>query len=123
MPRETKTLQELLSKYLKHLEISHYSIKTLTNRRKYIGYFLDWCGTQEPVYELPNQIDPEVFEHYKAYLYRYLKADGTPLTQSTQAAFLSAVKNFFSWLVKKNHLIYNPASELVLPRVDKRLPG
>ena len=28
----------------------------------------------------------------------------------------------FSWLVKNNHLLSNPASDLELPRLDKRLP-
>ena len=36
--------------------------------------------------------------------------------------FLSGIKNFFKWLVKKQYLIYNPASELELPRVNKYLP-
>ncbi|MGC1508944.1 tyrosine-type recombinase/integrase [Ketobacter sp.] len=31
------------------------------------------------------------------------------------------VKAFFKWLTKENHILYNPASELELPRLGKRL--
>lgn len=33
-----------------------------------------------------------------------------------------AVRAFFRWLAKNNHILYNPASELELPRVERRLP-
>lgn len=32
------------------------------------------------------------------------------------------VKAFFKWLTKENYLLYNPASEMELPRVHRRLP-
>ena len=32
------------------------------------------------------------------------------------------MKAFFKYLAKANHILYNPASELDMPRVEKRLP-
>jgi integrase/recombinase XerD len=33
-----------------------------------------------------------------------------------------AIRVWFKWLAKENHLLYNPASELELPKLEKRLP-
>ena len=32
------------------------------------------------------------------------------------------IRAFFKWLARQNHLLYNPASELELPRLEHRLP-
>jgi len=41
---------------------------------------------------------------------------------STQHRRLAAVKAFFKWLTRHHHLLFNPASELELPRPPERLP-
>ena len=41
---------------------------------------------------------------------------------ASQGHRLSAVKAFFKWLTQQNHILYNPASDLELPRIHKRLP-
>jgi integrase/recombinase XerD len=35
---------------------------------------------------------------------------------------LSSLKSFFKWLTEENYLLYNPASELKLPKPPKKLP-
>jgi integrase/recombinase XerD len=35
---------------------------------------------------------------------------------------LHAIKGFFRWLTRQNYILHNPASELILPRLDARLP-
>lgn len=37
-------------------------------------------------------------------------------------ARLGVIKDFFRWLTKQNVILHNPASELELPRMEKRLP-
>lgn len=32
------------------------------------------------------------------------------------------MRSFFRWLVKQNYLLSNPASEIELPKLEKRLP-
>ncbi|MCV5126830.1 tyrosine-type recombinase/integrase, partial [Escherichia coli] len=36
---------------------------------------------------------------------------------------LSAVKNFFRWLLKRHVILYSPAEMLTLPKEEKRLPA
>ena len=45
-----------------------------------------------------------------------------PLSISTQRQRLGTVKDYFKWLTKHNHILANPASELELPKKQKRLP-
>jgi integrase/recombinase XerD len=59
---------------------------------------------------------------YQSHLFHHKKRDGRPMTVGTQKAMLSAVKGFFSWLTKESHVLYNPASDLEMPRREYRLP-
>jgi integrase/recombinase XerD len=47
---------------------------------------------------------------------------GKPLSFSSQIARLVPVRGFFKWLTRQNVLLWNPASEIELPRAEKRLP-
>ena len=69
-----------------------------------------------------SDLTKPILERYQRHLYYYRKPDGKPLTLGTQHSLLAPIKTFFKWLAQENHLLYNPASELVLPRQPKRLP-
>ena len=58
----------------------------------------------------------------RRHLWRWRKQNGKPLGISTQRSRLSTLKDYFAWLTKQNLLTANPASELELPRQEKRLP-
>ncbi|HBI9742937.1 TPA: tyrosine-type recombinase/integrase, partial [Escherichia coli] len=51
------------------------------------------------------------------------KADGNTLAVGGQLSRLSAVKNFFRWLLKRHVILYSPAEMLTLPKEEKRLPA
>ena len=55
-------------------------------------------------------------------MWRYIRPNGKRLSWSTQRGRLSILKHWFSWLTKQNVIIHNPASEIELPRMEKRLP-
>ncbi len=63
-----------------------------------------------------------MLERYQLHLFYYCKPNGQPLTFRTQASRLVPVKAFFKWLTRSHVIFYNPASELALPRAEKRLP-
>jgi integrase/recombinase XerD len=70
----------------------------------------------------PNEITKPILERYQRYLYNYRKENGEPMTIRSQHARVVPLRAFFKWLCRQNHLLYNPASELELPRLEKRLP-
>ena len=65
---------------------------------------------------------PPCLERWQRHLFLYRKANGEPLTTRSQIAHTQPLKAFFRWLARENHILYNPASELELPRIDRRLP-
>ena len=50
------------------------------------------------------------------------KPNGEPLSFRSQNAQLLPVRAFFKWAVRNDHVGSNPASDLELPKVEKRLP-
>jgi integrase/recombinase XerD len=102
------------------MRVKNYSEATIKNRETYLGYFVTWCD--ERGLTRPSEITRAILERYQRYLYYYRKKDGHPLSFRSQHTRLTSVRSFFSWLAKHHHILYNPASELDLPRLEKRLP-
>ena len=63
-----------------------------------------------------------MLESYQRYLYYYRQKNGEPLTFRTQYARLVPVRAWFRWMVRNNHILHNPASDLDMPKLEKRLP-
>jgi len=61
-------------------------------------------------------------ERFQRHLYHYRKPDGQPLCISSQSHKLTALRGWFSHLVRQGVLEHSPAAELQLPREEKRLP-
>lgn len=99
----------------------HYSAHTVKNRRIELGYFIDWC--EERSITRPDEVTRALLERYRQHVFHYRRKDtGTPLSFQTQHKRLISVRMFFQWLTKQYHLLFNPASELELPRTEQRLP-
>ncbi len=100
--------------------VAGYSADTVRARRIAIRRFIGWC--HERGVGDPREVTKPMIERYQRHLYYYRKADGAPLTASSQHQCLTPLKTFFKWLARENHTLYNPASELQLPKVPKHLP-
>ena len=56
-----------------------------------------------------------MLERYQRYLFHYRKKNGEPMSFRSQHALLVAVRQWFRWMTRQNHIMHNPASELELP--------
>jgi len=83
--------------------------------------FLLWAAERE--LRDPAAITKPILESYQRHLWRWRKANGKPLGVSTQRDRLGTMKDYFAWLAKQNTIAANPASEIELPRGEKRLPA
>ncbi len=110
----------LREQYLEAMQVKNFSERTLENRRRYIGYFIGW--SEQRGLTKPSEITKPILERYQRFLFLYRKTNGDPLTFRTQFGYLVALRSWFKWLAKSNHLLYNPASELELPKLEQRLP-
>jgi integrase/recombinase XerD len=107
-------------RYLEWLRVHNYAAPTVQNRESYLGAFVAWCIERGLM--TPKEVTKPILERYQRSLYQHRKANGAPLTFRAQHARLIPVRAFFKWCAKQNYLLYNPASELELPRLEHRLP-
>jgi len=69
-----------------------------------------------------RQITRGVVLNYQSHLYHYRKADGAALAVGTQKQWMLCLSAFFSYLTREGLVLYNPASDIELPRKTFRLP-
>jgi len=102
--------------------MQNYSVITIENRKRYLGYFAIWALENKA--EDLQTISRELLDNYKKYLFEVKKKkNGLSLGVYGQWSRLEPLRSFFSWMAKKYYILYNPASELDLPRLGQTLPG
>ncbi|MGH6693576.1 MAG: site-specific tyrosine recombinase XerC [Gammaproteobacteria bacterium] len=97
-----------------------YSTHTAKTRDIAVGYFIRWAD--ERGIRKPQDITRAILERYQRHLYHYRKPDGAPLSFASQVSRLEPLRAFFKWLARERHILYNPASELEIPRQPRQLP-
>jgi integrase/recombinase XerD len=110
-----------MERFLGALAVRNYSGATITDRRHGLSTFILWC--HERGLERPQEVTKPVLERYQRHLYYHRKPNGEPLSFRTQAQRMIPIRAWFKWLARENHILSNPASELELPRPEKRLPA
>jgi integrase/recombinase XerD len=109
-----------IGQYAQWLKVNHFSEVTAESRASYLKYLVRWCA--ERGITRPSEVTKLVLERYQAHLYRHRKRSGEPLSLASHHNHLTSIKGLFRWLARQNHLLSNPASELVLPKMSRRLP-
>jgi len=119
-PAHPEGLASAALAYLEWMRVKNYSERTVENRELYLAYFIDWC--EERGLNRPSEITKPILERYQRTLYYYRKKDGRPLSFRSQNARLVPVRAYFKFLARQNLILYNPAADLDLPRIEHRLP-
>ncbi|MCB1307419.1 MAG: site-specific tyrosine recombinase XerC [Leptospiraceae bacterium] len=114
------TIVELANRYFEWLEERAFSKNTINNRQNYLSYFLAWLA-ERGIYE-PAEVTRPIIERYQRYMYHYRKKDGNALSFRSQSMRLVAIRMYFKWLAQQHYILHNPASEIILPKYEKRLP-
>lgn len=119
-PTDPDGLFCFMQRFIAHLEIKHYTDATLWNNERYIRDFIEWCDAR--ALRRPGDITKAIIQRYQRFLYLYRKADGQPLSIYSQRGKLGPLKGWFKWMSRENYILYNPTSEIELPRIPHRLP-
>jgi integrase/recombinase XerD len=109
-----------IAQYTEWLKVNYFSEATAFSREKYLKGLVIWCADRGMT--RPSEVTKLALERYQSHLYHYRKKNGEPLTLTSQRNHLTSIKGLFRWLARQNHILYNPASELLMPRLSKRLP-
>lgn len=99
---------------------TRYSAHTLTGIDSAIRRFIAWCD--ERGLQQPTEITRPIIERYQRHLFYTRKVDGEPISLTAQISYVQALRGWFRYLARDNHIPYNPTADLVLPRRPKRLP-
>jgi integrase/recombinase XerD len=109
-----------VEEYLLWMRVHNYASTTISCRRRYLSYFTRFC--QQHDVQAAELVSFALLQSYQRSLFEHRKRDGEPLTVATQAQRLIPICHFFSWLRRGGQLTTNPASDLLMPRPDRRLP-
>ncbi len=101
-------------------QVAGYSPSTIGHQRFAIARFIAWCD--ERGLSRPQDITRPILERYQRAVYHHRKHNGQPLGVTSQLNLLLPLQAWFKWLTRQNHLLYNPAADLDLPRKPKTLP-
>ena len=113
-------MQNLISRFFEWMGVKGYSPETIIGWRLLLKYFSSWCEERE-ITE-PQDVTRPLLERYQRYLYHYKSKKGKRLSVNTRHVRMIPIRAFFKWLAKSNYILYNPASELELPKLEYRLP-
>ena len=114
------SLYHQMQPFLQWMLEKNYSVNTVANRELYLCYFIRWCD--ERGLTRPTEITRPILERYQRHLFLHRKKDGQPLSNRSQSTRIVPIRAWFKWLTKTNKLLYNPAADLDLPRMEQRLP-
>jgi integrase/recombinase XerD len=118
--RDPDSLYQHLLRYLAHLTERNYSPWTVSQLHSHLRDFIVWGESQGVT--RPQHIDRPKLETYQRYLAAYRQKNGKPLCADNHHLRFSAIRLWLRWMVKQGRLLYNPATDLDLPRKEKRLP-
>ena len=118
---ERSEFGQLALKFLEWLLVRGYSENTVEGRGKSLVHFFIWLETRG--IREPQEVTRPIIERYQKYLYSYRNPQsGAPLSFRSQINRLVPIRVFFKWLTRQNYILYNPASEIDLPKVAQRVP-
>jgi integrase/recombinase XerD len=113
-------MQEDARQYVLWMRVHNYARTTIDGRERHLGYFVSFAAARG--FDDVESITLETLQEYQHQLFAHRKRDGLPLSFGTQVQRLVPVTQFFSWLRRSGRIGSNPASDLTMPRPDRRLP-
>jgi len=119
-PNDPRGMAVLLLKFIEWMRVKNYTKDTVENGQYALNRFIQWAEERGIVQ--PCEVTKPILERYQRYLYHYRKKNGDPISFRTQHGFFVPLRSWFKWLAQQNHILYNPASDIELPKLEHRLP-
>jgi integrase/recombinase XerD len=112
-------LDFLVLKFTEYLKVNGYSERSIPDYTRNVKLFINYL--RELKIENIAEADRKVLMDYqvKVYLETF---KGKPITTATQKNRLTAVRTFFRYLLKTGQVLYDPSSDLNMPKRPKLLP-
>jgi len=118
--RAADALTPCATRWLEALEVRRIAVRTLGERRFCLRLFIAWALERD--LRRTSEVTRLILEAYQRTVFRHRQKNGRPLSWSAQRERVRCLMDWFRWLTRQNVLLHNPASELELPRPERRLP-
>jgi integrase/recombinase XerD len=119
-PEDGQGFAVMVVEFCEHLAIRGYAPTSVKNQRTALALLAEWLI--ERGVTRPREVTKPMLDAYQRAVFYIRKANGQPLSFGSQEARLIPIRGFFRWLARTNRILYNPASEIELPRTEQRLP-
>ncbi|MDR0781752.1 MAG: site-specific tyrosine recombinase XerC [Pseudomonadales bacterium] len=119
-PQDLRGLFAAMRRYMEHRAILGATEQGLYNMEYKLRQFIAWADERGVTH--PSQVSRAVIERYQRWLLHYRKKDGQPLSVSSRRTRIVPLRGFFRWLTRQGEIPANPASDIDLPRMIRRLP-
>jgi integrase/recombinase XerD len=119
-PSDPAGFHAAVTEWLEWLRTHNYAPMTVLDRSWHLARFITWAelrGVHRPV-----DVTLPVLEAYQRHVSLRRKSNGMPLSWSSQTKCLVPLRVFFAWCTRTRRILYNPASELVMPKQNHSLP-
>ena len=107
--------------FKEYLEEHNYSDRTVETYNHNIEKFLHFLEKYYPRINSLEKVTKEIVLDYQKYLVNYRNRKGESLSNQTQILKLIVIRLFFSFLLKYDLILKNPASSLTLPREEHKI--
>ena len=118
--RDPDGLHNQMRRFSEWQREKNYAATTIASREVYLRFFIEWCD--ERSIKRAQDVTRPIIERYQQYLFVYRKKDGQPLSAHSQHVRITPIRAWFRWLARHSHILYNPAADLEMPRMERRLP-
>jgi integrase/recombinase XerD len=119
-PKDPQGMVALLEQFCEWMLVKNYSERTVTTRREHVVRFIGWATARGM--KQPSEVSRPVIERYQRFLYHYRSRNGNALCFQSQNNAVKAVRAWFRWLARNNHVLHNPTADIELNRTEYRLP-
>jgi integrase/recombinase XerD len=120
---EKKLLTPYLDRFADEMRVRNWSAGTIEQYLKSLGDFERFIVERYPAVAAITAITAAMVSAYQLWLcQRENKRRGGTLSASTQRVYLNAVRSFFAFCVSERIVVLDPARNVELPRVGRRLP-
>jgi integrase/recombinase XerD len=102
------------------MRVRNYAPETVSRRATELGDFITWAEAR--CWTRVTQITRPIVLRYQRHLFHQQGRHGQTLSFRSQAHRLIALRCWCRWLLRNQHLLHNPASDLELPKLGQCLP-
>lgn len=120
-PDDGQGFPVMVAEFCERLAVRGYAPTSVKNQRTALALLAGWLI--ERGVRRPGEVTKPMLDAYQRAVFYMRKRNGQPLSFRSQEARLIPIRGFFRWLVRTNRILYNPASEIELPRKEQRLPS